>query len=57
MGYDSAEFNHCKVIDPKLDVAGKPSTNPLVMCVHCLNKFSAGAYRFRGHIMVFSLLH
>ena len=49
--FDAKEFDHCKVIDPKLDARDKPSANPLVECIHCVSRFNAGVYRIRGHLL------
>ena len=49
--YDAVEYQHCRVIDTKLDAGGRPNPNPGVRCVHCKSKFSGGPFRIRGHIL------
>jgi hypothetical protein len=51
MGYEAEQFKHCKVIDPKTNTEGKDSGNPLVESIYCLNWFSGGVFRIRGHIL------
>jgi hypothetical protein len=51
MGYEAEEFKHCKVIDPKTNIEGKDSGDPLIECVHCLSRFSGGVFQIRGHIL------
>jgi hypothetical protein len=49
--FDAKDFDHCKVIDPKLYANGEPSASPLVEYVHCIGRFRGGVYRIRGHFL------
>jgi hypothetical protein len=49
--FDAKEFDHCKVIDPKLDANGKPSANPLVIVCPLYWPLRGGVYRIRGHLL------
>lgn len=49
--YEAVEYNHCVIIDQKLNAQGKAHPNPRVKCTHCTAVFSGGPSRIRGHIL------
>ena len=49
--YDAKEYQHCKIVDPKLTAGGRANANPGVECIHCQSEFTGGPFRIRGHIL------
>ena len=44
------EWKHVVVLDKLADAAGKPSTNPLLLCIHCDKEFRGASDRIRAHL-------